>query len=83
LRSRADLRTRPDSPFGLGKPGRVALRFKADLRPLKDYARNELPTDSILRAVIVTEPDELDPEVFLRKVPLWTKLLRRESKTKR
>jgi len=59
------------------------LRSKADLRPLKDYARNELPTDSILRAVIVTEPDELDPEVFLRKVPLWTKLLKRETKIRR
>lgn len=51
----------------------------ADLRPFKEFARSELPPHSTLRAIVLVEPDEMDPQIFLRKVPLWTRLLRKEK----
>jgi len=55
------------------------LRPKANLGPLKEFAREELPAHSTLQAIVLAEPDEMDAEIFLRKVPLWTRLLRKEK----
>jgi len=59
--------------------GGLSLRRAADLRPFKEIIRSELPAHSTLRAIVLAEPDEMDPQIFLKKVPLWTLLLRKEK----
>ncbi|GAI54061.1 unnamed protein product, partial [marine sediment metagenome] len=43
------------------------LRIKFDVRPLKEFAREELPVHSILRAVVLTEPNTMDLQTFLKR----------------
>lgn len=52
----------------------------ADLRPLKEFVREKLPAHSTLRAVVLAEPDTMDPQNFLKKVPLWDELYRKEKR---
>jgi hypothetical protein len=56
------------------------LRPKAaDIRPLKEWAQEELPVHSTLRSILLVEPDTMDPRDFLKKVPLFTRLYRKEK----
>jgi hypothetical protein len=44
---------------------------KVVLSRLKRFAVDALPSESILRHVILEEPDQMDPEVFLAKMSTW------------
>lgn len=46
-------------------------RDKLELRRLKRFAVDALPSESVLRHVILEEPDEMEPEVFLAKMSTW------------
>ncbi|MEM3465388.1 MAG: hypothetical protein QXO75_07840 [Nitrososphaerota archaeon] len=52
---------------------------KLDMRRLKDFAIRNLPEDSKLRILILSEKDELDAKEFVAKVSVWLKLLTLES----
>lgn len=52
---------------------------RADLRALKQFV-SELSPDSVLRRVVLSEEDEIDAQTFLRKVPVWTSIFRKEKK---
>lgn len=56
------------------------LRLKADVRPLKEFVREELPVHSTYRAVVLAEPDAMDLHEYVGKVPLWTRLYRAEKR---
>jgi hypothetical protein len=49
------------------------------LRPLKRLAAELLPSDSILRRVLASEPDEMEPRDYVAKLGTWLALLREES----
>ena len=44
-----------------------------DLRPLKDFALN-LPSNLLLRELLLAEPDQMHASDFLKKLPLWLRL---------
>jgi len=52
---------------------------KLDMRRLKDFAMRNLPEDSKLRILILSEKDELDAKEFIAKLGIWLKLLKLES----
>ncbi|MBO3800175.1 MAG: hypothetical protein FGF52_03885 [Candidatus Brockarchaeota archaeon] len=52
---------------------------KLDMRRLKDFALKSLPEDSKLKALILSEKDEISVEEFLAKMSVWLKLLALES----
>jgi hypothetical protein len=60
--------------------GLKSLRPRADLKALKEFVSEELPPNSILRRVVLSEEDEIDAQTFLRKVPVWTSIFRKEKK---
>ncbi len=49
-----------------------------DIRSLKRLAARILPNDSILRKVLLSEPDSLDARDYLAKLGTWQALLREE-----
>ncbi|MDG6978052.1 MAG: hypothetical protein JRN58_03130 [Nitrososphaerota archaeon] len=53
-----------------------------DLHPLKRVAEMILPTDSILRAVLLSEPDSLKARDYLAKLGTWLALLRQEEEVR-
>lgn len=50
-----------------------------NIRAIKDWAARNLPDDSVLRSVIVSEPDELTMEAYFAKMDIWLKLVKREA----
>jgi hypothetical protein len=48
------------------------------LAKLKEIAKAMLPVSSILRSLIVLEPDELPKQVALAKLEIFVKILYRE-----
>jgi len=46
------------------------------IETLKAFARDRLPTDSPLRDLLLTEPDELPSSELLVKTSVWLRLLR-------
>lgn len=52
---------------------------RLDIRRLKDFAMRNLPEDSKLRTLILSERDELSIEEFLVKMGVWLRLLTLES----
>lgn len=50
-----------------------------DIRSLKRVAAKILPVDSILRKVLLSEPDSLEAREYLAKLGTWLLLLREES----
>ena len=49
------------------------------MRPLKNFAKKNLPETSPLREIILAEKDYLTPEEFRAKVPIWRCLVKREA----
>jgi len=49
-----------------------------DIRRLKTFAYDNLPRSSILRDLLLSEPDELPKTEFMVKIGLWLKISRRE-----
>ena len=54
----------------------VAQTRKVNLGRLKGFALESLPEHSILRALLLAEPDELEVAEFLAKMDVWLKLLK-------
>jgi hypothetical protein len=52
--------------------------YMISIRAFKSYVREHLPETSFLRTTILSEPDELSPEAFNAKVPIWLQILNRE-----
>ena len=52
---------------------------KVNLKPLKKWVEENLPTNSTLRNIILSENDILSSEHFIVKIDVWQKLLRMES----
>ena len=50
-----------------------------NIRRLKDFVAEKLPTESSLRYVIIAERDDLRVDEFLLKLEVWMKLLRIEN----
>lgn len=48
------------------------------LRRLKRFAVDKLPSESLLRLVILEEPDELDVAAFLAKMGTWLLIAKEE-----
>ena len=51
-------------------------RRSVDIRPLKVFAREELPRNLVLRGFLLEEQDELRPEEFLSHLSAWLLLFR-------
>lgn len=49
-----------------------------DIRSVKGLAAKILPSDSILRRVLLSEPDEMEARDYLAKLGTWLVLLREE-----
>jgi hypothetical protein len=61
---------------------RPALQRKQiSLRRIKYYALR-LPSESLLREILLREPDKIDALEFVVKVPIWLYLLEKENETK-
>jgi hypothetical protein len=57
----------------------VAQTRKVNLGRLKRFALESLPDRSILRALLLEEPDELSLDIFLAKLDIWLRLSRIEK----
>jgi hypothetical protein len=55
------------------------MRMIVDIRSLKRLAEKILPNDSILRKVLLSEPDSLEARDYLPKLAKWLAILREES----
>ena len=53
--------------------------ISVDIRSLKGLAAKILPTDSTLRKVLKSEPDEMEARDYLAKLGTWLLLLREET----
>jgi hypothetical protein len=49
-----------------------------NIHPLKRTAAKILPDDSILRRVLLSEPDEMRPSDYLAKLGTWLAILEEE-----
>jgi hypothetical protein len=59
--------------------GRVSMiQDRISIRSLKELVLKRLPKESILRESILAESDELDPNEYIAKVPLWLVMIRSE-----
>jgi hypothetical protein len=54
--------------------------MRIDIRSVKGLAAKRLPTDSILRSVLLSEPDSLEARDYLAKLGTWLLLLREETR---
>lgn len=50
-----------------------------NIRSLKRWAKKDLSEDSILREVLLSEKDILEPKVFLAKAEIWFQLVKRDK----
>ena len=57
-------------------------KLMVDTRPLKQFATENLPLNSVLRTILVSEPDSIDREEFLTKIGVWLKLIRFDAEAK-
>ena len=51
-----------------------------DIRALKGLATRILANDSILRRILMSEPDEMEPRDYLAKLGTWLAIMREEFK---
>jgi hypothetical protein len=56
----------------------VVVGTVVDIRPLKSLSVQLLPASSLLRRVLSSEPDKMQPAYFLAKLGTWLALLREE-----
>ena len=50
-----------------------------DIGSLKEWAQEKLDPESVLRGLILSEPQLMDPESFVAKVQTWLLLARNEE----
>lgn len=55
------------------------IESKVNIRRLKDFASKHLPKNWVLRELVLTEHDELEPSEFCTKMDVWLKLARGET----
>lgn len=55
------------------------IESKVNIRRLKAFAFENLPKGWVLRDLLLTEHDELEPSEFCAKMDLWLKLARGET----
>jgi len=55
------------------------MSSRVDLRPLKQFASENLGRQSALQEVLLAEKNEIPAAEFLAKLPTWLVLLRREE----
>jgi len=53
---------------------------KVDIRELKEFVSNELPSSSELKSIILQEKDSISSKSFVIKLGIWMKLFREEQK---
>ncbi len=51
-----------------------------DIRPLKALAAERLASDSVLKRVLLTEPDSMPADDYLAKLGTWLAILREDTK---
>jgi len=54
-------------------------KLMLDIKPLKQFALNNLPPNSVLRAILVSQNDSIDCETFLIELSMWLRLVKLES----
>lgn len=59
---------------------RIVRERKVNMGRLKQFALENLPTESPLRNVLLSEADQLSARDFLAKMDLWLKLLSLERR---
>jgi hypothetical protein len=57
----------------------MMTKLLLDIRPLKQFALQNLPLDSPLRAILLSEFDNVSCEEFLVKLSMWQELLKFEA----
>ena len=57
----------------------VLAQSRVDVRPLKALASEKLAEGSILRGVLLSEPDSMPAGDYLAKVSTWLAILREEA----
>jgi len=62
---------------------RKPLPEKINIRKIKDFAFSQLPKNSTLRDIILSEEDEIQVSIFLARLPIWLKLLKTETRRSR
>jgi hypothetical protein len=50
-----------------------------DIHPLKRLAAEVLPSDSLLRVVLTSEPDKMEARDYLAKLGTWLAILKEET----
>jgi len=50
------------------------MQRTVNIRNLKDFATKELPVNSTLREVLLSEPDEVEVNEFLARLPVYLRL---------
>lgn len=59
----------------------AVARNQVDVRSLKALATGKLADGSILRGVLLSEPDSMPAEDFVAKIGTWLAILREETAT--
>ncbi|MCD6241332.1 hypothetical protein J7K27_07440 [Candidatus Bathyarchaeota archaeon] len=52
---------------------------KVNIRSLRKFVDETFPRNSVLRELILGEPDQINVQEFLTKMKIWLRLLRMES----
>lgn len=52
-----------------------ATEIKVSMIELKKMSREKMPSDWMLREILLSEPDELPASTFVARLPLYLKLL--------
>jgi hypothetical protein len=60
----------------------MMTKLLLDIRPLKQFALQNLPLDSPLRTILLSELDSVSSEEFLVKLSMWQKLLKFEAEAR-
>lgn len=53
-------------------------RKMVNIRSLKDFVTEELPSSSMLRRIVLQEKDSISARSFIVKMGMWIKVMREE-----
>ena len=62
------------------KPDANVPNVRVDIHCLKQYALEELSSRPLLREIILSEKDSLEPSEFVAKMQIWLQLFSAESR---
>jgi len=65
---------------GRRSQGKMHTSDRLGIRSLKQWAATSLPSSNYLREVLLMEPDELNVEEYLAKIPIWLKLQKLDTR---